>query len=136
MDPPFAINSGSTRSNFSSTICIPSFFMPLKNHKKAITSTCAPTQGCTGQHKNTTEVITDSGNEFEHLTVDARNRYIQTSFFYFIFWYLHVFISLTALLRRKCLRSVTMKWKVEDDNELALTPCLCRTGPPSTPFPH
>ena len=113
MDPQFAINSGSTRSNFSSTIYIPSFLMSPKNHNKAIASTRAPTQGHAGQRKNTPEVIADSGDEFEHLTVDVEDRYVQISFSYLIFQYLHVFISLTALLRRKCSRSATMKWKVK-----------------------
>jgi len=113
MDPPFAINSGSARSNFSSTVCIPASLMPPKIHKKTVASTGSTTQGRDGQRKNTVEVIADSGDEFEHLTVEAEDRYIQTSFSYLILRYLHVFISLTALMRRKCLRSATMKWKMK-----------------------
>lgn len=53
--------------------------MPPKNHKKAIANARAPTQGRVGQRKNAAEVITDSGDEFEHLTVDAEDRYVQSS---------------------------------------------------------
>ena len=87
--------------------------MPPKNRKKAVASIGALTQGCAGQCKNTAEVIADSGNEFEHLAVEAEDRYVQTSFSYLILQYLHVFISLTALMRRKRLRSATMKRKVK-----------------------
>jgi hypothetical protein len=54
--------------------------MPSKNRKYTVTSTSAPTQGHAGARKNTVEVIADSSDEFEHLTVKEEDKYVQTYF--------------------------------------------------------
>ena len=55
-------------------------FPLLKNRKKVFTSSHAPAQSCAGECKNAVEVITDSGDEFEHLTVEVEDRYISNLF--------------------------------------------------------
>ena len=50
--------------------------MPPKIHKKVIVSSGPSTQGQASQGKNTAEVFTDSGDEFEHLTVETEDRYV------------------------------------------------------------
>lgn len=42
--------------------------MPPKSHKKS--------SGQAGLRKNVSEVIADSGDEFEHLAVEAEDRYV------------------------------------------------------------
>lgn len=68
----FGINSECARSISSSTVCIPSSIMPPKNRKNAVTST-------SGVRKKAAEVIADSSDEFEHLTV-KEERYVQIYF--------------------------------------------------------
>jgi len=87
--------------------------MPPKSSKKVVASAGRTAQGRPGQRKNiSSEVVadSDSGDEFEHLAVEAEDRY--PFFFFHIHRYLHVFISLTALTRWKWLRSAMMKLEV------------------------
>jgi hypothetical protein len=50
--------------------------MPPKLRKKGLQSSGRPpTRGTPGQRKNISDVLADSGDELEHLTVDAEDRY-------------------------------------------------------------
>jgi hypothetical protein len=52
--------------NFSfKQFCIPNFLMPPKTRKKA------QAERPVGRHKTISEVISDSGEEFEHLSIEA-----------------------------------------------------------------
>jgi len=50
--------------------------MPPKNHKKVVATSGPSTQGYASQQKYAAEVITDSSDEFEHLTAEAEDRYV------------------------------------------------------------
>jgi len=68
--------------------------------KKAAASSGGAAQGRPGRRKNISpEVVadTDSGDEFEHLTIEAEDRYVSTCLF--IYWYLYIDIYLIALMR-------------------------------------
>jgi hypothetical protein len=88
--------------------------MPPKHRKKASASAAVSIQGRASQRKNTAEVIADSGDEFEHITVEAEDRYVRSYYLSCLFLqYLNVFIFKTALMNRMLLRSVTMKRNVK-----------------------
>lgn len=78
MDLPSGINSGSARLISLSTICVPSFFMPPKNHKKVIASSGLFAQG----HPGVADIIADSGDEFEHLAVEDAYKFISLPLFF------------------------------------------------------
>jgi len=70
--------------------------------KKVTASSGGAAQGRSGRRKNISpEVVadTDSGDEFEHLTIEAEDRYVSTLLSFYIYWYLYMDIYLIALMR-------------------------------------
>ena len=59
----------SYRKLFFQKNCIPNFLMVSKIRKKVEGSITTPV----GQHKTTSEVISDSAEEFEHLSMEAED---------------------------------------------------------------
>jgi hypothetical protein len=130
-DPPFDIKSETARSILSTTVRIPSFVMPPKNRKKAVKSSAVPTQGV-GQRKNTAVAASDSSDEFEHLTVEAEDKYAWNSCSIF---YTYMFFCFLDRIDEEEVFAISDNEMEEDDDELALTPSSHITGPPSTPSP-
>ena len=67
--------------------------------KKAAASYGGAAQGRSGRKNISPEVVADtnSGDKFEHLTIEAEDRYVSTCLF--IYWYLYIDIYLIALTR-------------------------------------
>jgi len=60
-------------------------------HKKVAAGSGGAARGYPGRRKNISpEVITDtdSGDEFEHLTIEAEDRYVSIFLSFYIYWYL------------------------------------------------
>jgi hypothetical protein len=104
--------------------------MPPK--KKVFASSRPSAQGHIGQRKNITEVIADSDEEFEHLTVEAEDRYVFFCFPYFsVLMYLYF---LDRVDKEEAIEISDIETEVKYD-ELALIPSSSGTGLPSTPSP-
>ena len=59
--------------------------MPPKHRKKVSANAGVSIQGRVSHRNKTAEVIADSGDELEHVAVEAEDRYVQSYFLVFPF---------------------------------------------------
>ncbi|KAF8148178.1 hypothetical protein B0H34DRAFT_803023 [Crassisporium funariophilum] len=87
--------------------------MPPKHRKKVSASAGVSIPGRVSHRNKTAEVIADSGDELEHVAVEAED----------------------SIDEQDVIEISDDETEGEDDDELALAPRLFKTGPPSTPSP-